>query len=297
MDTPKAPAGAGSFLAWRQHHALPPGTPCRNCATGLVGAWCHACGQAGEDFHRHAHHLLIEALEGLFHADGRLFGTMPRLAADPDGLTRDYLAGRRASQIPPMRLFLVTLFIVFLVGGWVAPDASFRHDRPPAEVKAELAKAKANVGDAAPVIRDTVGWILDRTQIAAEDPERLLFLMREKAHDFAFLMLPLSALILSAMFVFRRGFLLFDHLVFSMHSLAFQGLLASAALALNQVTGGAWLLLLGSPVHLFIHMRGVYGTSVAGTLLRMSVLFWATLFGFLLLLAGLVLVGLQGLRA
>jgi hypothetical protein len=276
---------------------LPPGSACRNCETGLIGAWCHACGQAGEDFHRHAHHLLIEALEGLFHADGRLFRTLPRLAADPDGLTRDYLAGRRASQIPPMRLFLVTLFIVFLVGGWVAPEASFGAHTAPAQVKAEIAKARENFTASSPMLRQAIGWVLDRSQLAVDDPERLLFLVREKAHDFAFLMLPLSALILSAMFIFRRGVLLFDHLVFSMHSLAFQGLLVSAVLALDQVISGAALLLLGSPLHLFIHMRGVYATSAAGTLARMAVLCAASLFGFLLLLGGLILVGLQGLRA
>jgi hypothetical protein len=44
-------------------------------------------------------------------------------------------------------------------------------------------------------------------------------------------------------------------------------------------------------------MRGVYGTGVFGTLVRMAVLFVASGIAFALLLAGLLLVGLQGLRA
>ena len=85
--------------------------------------------------------------------------------------------------------------------------------------------------------------------------------------------------------------MLFDHLIFSMHSLAFQGALISLAVLAD--TG--WLLW-AAPVHLFAHLRGVYRTGVAGTLLRMAVLFVASAVAFALLLLGLVVVGLQGLR-
>jgi hypothetical protein len=66
---------------------------------------------------------------------------------------------------------------------------------------------------------------------------------------------------------------------------------------LSPVWGGAWLLLLASPVHLFAHMRGVYGTGKFGTLVRMAVLGMLTAIAFSLLLAALVIVGLEGLRA
>jgi hypothetical protein len=57
-----------------------------------------------------------------------------------------------------------------------------------------------------------------------------------------------------------------------------------------------WLLW-AAPVHLYVHMRGTYETGRAGTLLRMGVLFIASGVGFAILLAGLLFVGLQGLRA
>ena len=47
----------------------------------------------------------------------------------------------------------------------------------------------------------------------------------EWAQRFAFLMLPIAALILSVLFVFKKNVYVFDHLIFSMHSLSFQGLL------------------------------------------------------------------------
>ena len=41
-----AAASAGGWLRWRRKQAdIPPGTPCANCETPLVGTYCHACGQ------------------------------------------------------------------------------------------------------------------------------------------------------------------------------------------------------------------------------------------------------------
>ena len=105
-------------------HVLPPGTPCYNCTTPLVGQWCHARGQAPRDFHRSAWALAAEAFESFFHADGRLWRTLWRLVRNPARLTRDFLTGKRAPQIPPLRLFLVVLLVVFLVGGWATRGVS-----------------------------------------------------------------------------------------------------------------------------------------------------------------------------
>lgn len=66
----------------------------------LQGPWCHNCGQLGEDFHRSASHLMAEAFEGFFHADGRLWRTLPRLILHPGRLTRDYLDWSCSSSVP-----------------------------------------------------------------------------------------------------------------------------------------------------------------------------------------------------
>jgi len=268
----------------------------------LLGPWCHACGQAAHDFHRKAHHLIGETLESLFHADGRFWRTLPRLVIDPDGLTRAYLAGRRASQIPPMRLVLVTLLTVFLVGGWVSHGAGvFRFDKPPtAADKAEILHNDFNLQMAGvpPGWNRAAGdWIRVHISRALDNPDRLSEALAERAHDFAFLALPISAFILAAIFLFRPGFVLFDHFVFSMHSLSFQGLLISTILIGGEFSSAAWLLLAASPVHLFVHMRGVYGTGTWGTLIRMAMLFVLSSIAFVVLLLALVIVGLQGLRA
>ncbi|MEF3019414.1 DUF3667 domain-containing protein, partial [Pseudomonas aeruginosa] len=81
-----------------------------------LGPWCYHCGQLGADFHRSTFHLIAEAFESFFHADGRLVRTLPRLIVAPGRLTHDFLAGKRAPQIPPLRLFLVSVLLLFLAG-------------------------------------------------------------------------------------------------------------------------------------------------------------------------------------
>ena len=55
------------------------GEPCANCATPLEGRYCHACGQTTDTRHRSIMHLIWEAIEGMFHLDGRLARTLPLL--------------------------------------------------------------------------------------------------------------------------------------------------------------------------------------------------------------------------
>ena len=105
-------------------------------------------------------------------------------------------------------------------------------------------------------------------------------LLEERAHWVAIGMLPVAALILGLLFVFQRRFYLFDHLIFTMHSLSFQGLLLSTVFLLDATgvkrdhLGRELRCMFASPVHLFVHMlRGTYKSSIFGfTLLRTMVL-------------------------
>jgi hypothetical protein len=53
--------------------------------------------------------------------------------------------------------------------------------------------------------------------------------------------------------------------------------------------------MLAAPVHLFFHMRGVYRTSVVGTIVRMGLLFVGSIIGGILIFLGLLWVGLSGM--
>ena len=295
----------GSLFRRRPKHAMPVGTPCPNCSTPLQGPFCYACGQSGEDYHRSIVRLGAEALEGLFEMDGRLWRTLPKLITKPGKLTREYLDGHRAPQIPPFRMFLIVVVIVFFAGSLgAAGKHGETHIVAPKDVagmSADMKKDMAKDGfdiDANGVNmhgtklkareRQSAGgkWMLDRLQTISDNKAAFKAAMNDWGHRLAILALPMSACILGLLFIFRRQFVLFDHLIFSMHSLSFQGLLLSVIMIGDHfINGPLDILYLASPVHLFVHMRGVYGRGVFMTLVRMFLLFVASCVGGGLIMA------------
>lgn len=323
-----AAASAGGWLRLKQEHTLEPGTPCPNCETVLQGPYCHSCGQLAETFERSVWHLVVEGFESFFHFDGRFWRTLPNLALHPARLTREYLDGKRAFQIPPLRLFLIVLLLVFFTGGLHLGDRehtqvevkSLDQLKPAERAEVQKALGQAHLGvipgaslnvnlkdgaasrpaDQPGVDKNLHGfgaWMHQQGEVARKNPELFTMVLESWAHRFAFLMLPISALFLSILFVFQRRFYVFDHLIFSMHSLSFQGMLLSAMFLLGQLTTYSGLLLLASPVHLFVHMRGTYGVSIIGTLLRMALLFIGTMVAVAFLMTGLIWVGLASMQA
>jgi hypothetical protein len=74
------------------------------------------------------------------------------------------------------------------------------------------------------------------------------------------------------------------------------GLLISIGTLLHPLVGRATdILTFAAPVHLFLHMRGVYATSIIGTLARMLFLFIGTVIGGSMIFLGLLAVGLSGM--
>jgi len=299
-------AAGGFFRPASAQHAAPPGTPCANCATLLQGPWCHACGQSAEDFHRSISRLIGEVVEGLLHMDGRIWRTLPGLMLRPGKLTRAYLDGHRAPQIPPLRLFLVVLLGVFLIGGLTNQSNKLNQPAGQAVADGRLSPEQravvgrhldqANVEIAGQRYPMASNWLRTRLASVLADPKRFELLIEQWSERFAFLMLPVAALLMSLLFVFQRRFFLFDHAIFSLHSLSAAGIVVMAVMVLSALIGdSASILLLVLPLHLFGHMRGVYRSSAIGTLVRMILLFLGSGVAATLLIVGLLAVGLSGM--
>ncbi len=282
--------GAVSFLRRKPKHAVPVGTPCPNCATPLAGPWCHACGQSAEDYHRSLIRLAGEALEGLFELDGRLWRTLPNLLVRPAKLTRDYLDGHRAPQAPPFRMFLIVVVLVFLaagIGGPGKPINLLKGDNGKPMINGDFIDVNGSPGE-----KKLNEWFRTKGNYALAHPDAFQNQLVTWAQRLSILALPISAMILGVLFVFRRGVYMFDHLIFSMHSLSFQGLLLSVMLGLEQVSAQFAWLALASPVHLFVHLKGAYRLGVFGALIRMFLLFIGSAVGFAFIMVGLLMIGL-----
>ncbi len=365
------------------------GEPCANCGTPLEGHYCHECGQTTDTHHRSILHLIWEAIEGMFHLDGRLARTLPLLFLKPGVLAKDYMEGRIARHVPPFRTFLVALLLFIFAAehaihgmqheaepaahrraetlqtpqgraseaariralAATARDAALKAsaetrdealadgDEPRAKVLAKYESSKTfiatqyaravsradqiehdpdaakkameaseHLGETAALqLRDLsfeaeIGgqepgghkasrkydeaWFKAQLAKALENPEFYFVVMFGWAHRLAVLLLPIVGLSLAIVYVNRRQFFIYDHLLVATNLLSFAFLTNALGLVLPASVGSIWFTLLAiwTPINLFQTLRGGYGSSIPGAVFKTLVVWFtsATAFGVLL---------------
>ena len=95
---------------------------CLNCGTGLKGPFCYYCGQPDRNFMRFFPVLLRDLMEDLLDLDSRFMRTIKPLLFKPGRLTRDYMEGRRFRYAPPMRLYIFSSIVFFLLAAFLSSD-------------------------------------------------------------------------------------------------------------------------------------------------------------------------------
>ncbi len=98
---------------------VPPLERCENCGNEVSQRYCGACGQRLDPPVHSLWHFSQIATEDLTHADSRVWRTLWALLFKPGHLTREFLGGRRARYLPPVRLYLVLSVVFFLVASAV----------------------------------------------------------------------------------------------------------------------------------------------------------------------------------
>ncbi len=98
-----------SHLAERKEKA------CLNCGAAIHGRFCHICGQENIEPKESFWHLVTHFVYDLTHFDGKFFSTLKYLLFKPGFLSHEYLRGRRASYLHPIRMYVFTSAIFFLV--------------------------------------------------------------------------------------------------------------------------------------------------------------------------------------
>jgi hypothetical protein len=98
---------------------------CLNCGANLQGTFCAHCGQRSVPADPTMSELAGDALQELSGYDGRIAAT-GRALLHPGRLTIDYLQGRRARYLSPMRVYLTVSVIYFLLAASAPPVVSTR---------------------------------------------------------------------------------------------------------------------------------------------------------------------------
>jgi Protein of unknown function (DUF3667) len=88
---------------------------CLNCGTIVHGRFCHVCGQENIVPKESFWHLVTHFFYDITHFDSKFFDTLNYLVFRPGFLSKEYLKGRRASYLHPIKMYVFTSAIFFLL--------------------------------------------------------------------------------------------------------------------------------------------------------------------------------------
>lgn len=274
---------------------------CLNCGASLSGPFCASCGQRDIPPYPSVRELAVDAVAEFSGWDGRLASTLRALIERPGKLTHEFLEGRRARYISPLRLYLLASLVYFLIAA-AAPDVrigaeksgsasiggirvgvtmpstgapesrpervgntasrSFNERQP--LTAAEREAALKDIASAPPLIQPFL-------RRAVEDPRGFKRGLIETMPRMLFALLPLFAAIVA---IFYRGRKYPEHLYFALHLHAFVFLALAVKELLNFtqipaiVVVGTLVVTCWIPIYATLAFRRVYGGSWGKTIAK-----------------------------
>ena len=88
---------------------------CLNCGAALAGRYCHICGQENTEPKETVWTLVSHFFNDITHFDGKFFSTVKYLITKPGFLSAEYIKGRRASYLHPIRMYVFTSAFFFII--------------------------------------------------------------------------------------------------------------------------------------------------------------------------------------
>lgn len=128
---------------------------CLNCGTALTGRYCHTCGQENTEPKETVWTLVSHFFNDITHFDGKFFSTVKYLITKPGFLSAEYLKGRRASYLHPIRMYVFTSAFFFIIFFWLFnPEQMIKGEKDNKEQLEELQEASTSLKEKLPAIKD-----------------------------------------------------------------------------------------------------------------------------------------------
>jgi hypothetical protein len=86
---------------------------CLNCNTEVQGRFCHVCGQENVEPKETVWGLVSHFFHDITHFDGKFFTSLKWLMIRPGFLSKEYIIGRRARHLNPIRMYVFTAAVFF----------------------------------------------------------------------------------------------------------------------------------------------------------------------------------------
>lgn len=282
---------------------------CKNCRAATDGNYCHHCGQATHLHVPSAREFLHEFIAHYVALEGTLWKSLGGLLFKPGFLTCEYIEGRRARYLQPLRLYLTFSIIFFALFKFSGMEViNLGEETPPSAVvvSGDTKEAPASGTEFKRVVTPLVTGAGSLNASLGQKVQHFLDLPRRdqevalKGAFFSytpyavFALMPVFAFYLRILYV-RTGRRYGEHFLFALHTNAFAFLMFSVLLTLPpmldflEVPLLLWLLL-----YLPLAMHRVYGGARLATGLRwivLSMLHVLSLFLAVVVAMGAALVG------
>lgn len=138
---------------------------CLNCKATLYGRYCHVCGQENLEPKETVWHLIQHFFNDITHFDGKFFATVKLLLRRPGFLSAEYVAGRRASYLNPIRMYVFTSAIFFII--------LFAISRPESVFKVNTTQRTRNLTELVQRLADRQEKLRTDKNLDADDREEL----------------------------------------------------------------------------------------------------------------------------
>lgn len=156
-------------------------THCPNCGTLIAGQFCQGCGQPAHLHVPSAREFLHEFIAHYVALEGKLWKSVALLLFRPGRLTRDYIEGKRARYVEPLRLYLsfsIIFFAIFKLGGGFSIGNGMPETPPAQQVEASVEQKAGQAKDAivapAPGVREQAREVRPAAQ-KNEDQDLVVF--------------------------------------------------------------------------------------------------------------------------
>lgn len=287
----------------------------------MAGRYCQHCGQENLPPQESVWHFITHFINDITHFDGKFFQTLRLLLFKPGFLTKQYMLGRRVSYLNPIRMYLFTSFMFFLIF-YSTYNAKFDVNVFASKEKSESVskennnlsitfsnkkhKSIAEYDSTVKTLKNKPNWFaqkMKRKQISVQQKYgknqapffvELLYSMFHQFPKMLFLSLPFIALLFQLLYIRHKEFYFVIHGVFVIHFYIFVFIVTLVSMAIRELSGllnWIWITYINYGIaflllfYLYKSMRNFYGQKRSKTIFKYLIFlfsfFWVIIFIFL----------------
>ncbi len=204
---------------------------CLNCNQELKEKqkFCSQCGQDTKVKRASVKSLLADFAATYFSFESTFFRTFKKLIIKPGFLSKAYLEGKRVKYLTPIRLYIFTSFVFFLIIS-VIPDNETNTEKsvfkvnPPEktteEIEEDTADIKLSLNDEDNIFLPNFFKKIDTVFDDSKSEENFFRYASSKFPILLFLFIPVLGMFFY-FFFYRKKHFYIDHLIFAIHSQVF----------------------------------------------------------------------------